>query len=60
MSSSASKHFRRRSPEELVERITEYLSMGGAFSPEMMEHDKVRDLLIDCRDALIARRGAKG
>ncbi len=36
----------------LVARITDYLSIGGLFNPEMMEHDKVRDLLIDCRDSL--------
>ena len=33
-------------------RITEYLFLGGLFNPELMEHDKVRDLLIDCRTAL--------
>lgn len=38
--------------EEITERITEYLSVGGLFNPEMMNHDKVRDILIDCRDAL--------
>lgn len=30
--------------------ITEYLSAGGLFNPEMMEHEKVRDLLIRVRD----------
>jgi len=30
-------------------RITNYLSSGGLFNPEMMEHDKVRDLIIDAR-----------
>lgn len=34
-------------------RITEYLSVGGFFNPEMMEHDKVRDLLIQIRDLFI-------
>lgn len=37
---------------ELVGRITEYLSVGGLFNPELMEHDKVRDLLMDCRSWL--------
>ena len=37
---------------ELSGRITGYLVAGGLFNPELMEHDKVRDLLIDCRDAL--------
>ncbi len=37
---------------DLSERITEYLCAGGLFNPELMEHEKVRDLLMDCRDAL--------
>lgn len=37
---------------ELVSRITNYLISGGLFNPEHMEHVKVRDLLIECRDAL--------
>lgn len=36
----------------LPDRITEYLSNGGLFNPEMADHANVRDLLIDCRDAL--------
>ena len=31
------------------ERITEYLEKGGLFNPELMEHQAVRDLLMDCR-----------
>jgi hypothetical protein len=38
--------------EKLCIRITDYLETGGLFNPGQMEHDKVRDLLIDCRDAL--------
>lgn len=38
--------------EELILRITDYLEAGGLFNPEMMEHDKVRDLLVDCREFL--------
>jgi hypothetical protein len=34
------------------ERITDYLSAGGLFNPELMEHDKVRDLIIDAGDEL--------
>lgn len=41
--------------QELVDRITEYLSSGGLFNPELMEHEKVRDLLIDLRRALATR-----
>ncbi len=33
-------------------RITNYLSSGGLFNPELMEHQKVRDLLIDAREAI--------
>ena len=29
-------------------RIINYLANGGLFNPELMEHDKVRDLLMDC------------
>jgi hypothetical protein len=35
-------------------RITNYLASGGLWNPESMEHDKVLDLLIDCREALTA------
>ena len=36
----------------LRERINEYLSAGGLFNSEMMEHEKVRDMLIEIRDAI--------
>jgi hypothetical protein len=36
--------------KSLSERIRQYLSVGGYFNPELMDHDKVRDLLIDLRD----------
>ena len=42
--------------ETLIARITDYLAKGGLFNPEYMEHDKVRDLLMECRDALAAER----
>lgn len=32
-----------------INKITEYLEAGGLFNPELMEHDKVRDLLIESR-----------
>jgi hypothetical protein len=34
---------------DIESRIQEYLSLGGLFNPELMEHNKVRDLIIDCR-----------
>ena len=37
---------------ELRERITNYLASGGLFNPEMAIHEKVRDLLIECREEL--------
>jgi hypothetical protein len=37
---------------EMIYRITEYLEVGGLFNPEMMEHDKVRDLIMECREIL--------
>ena len=37
---------------DLTQRITDYLTGGGLFNPEMANHEAVRDLLIECRDAL--------
>ena len=37
----------------LLVRIRSYLGNGGLFNPEYMEHEKVRDLLLDIKDALI-------
>ena len=39
----------------LVGRIREYLSNGGLFNPEAMEHDKVRDLLMDVLEHLTTK-----
>ena len=36
--------------KQILERIESYLINGGLFNPEMMESDKVRDLIIDCRE----------
>jgi len=38
--------------DDLGNRITRYLANGGMFNPELMDHEKVRDLLLDCRTAL--------
>jgi hypothetical protein len=43
---------------DIVERCKEYLSLGGLFNPELMEHEKVRDLVIDCRDEIERLREA--
>lgn len=37
---------------ETLETIRCYLGNGGTFNPELMEHEKVRDLIMDCRDDL--------
>ena len=37
---------------EITDRINNYLGNGGLFNPEMMEHIKVRDLIMDCRDEI--------
>jgi|SRR5579862_4158387 len=38
--------------EQLIALITEYLSTGGLFNPELMDHGQVRNLLIECRTHL--------
>lgn len=38
--------------QSILARIQDYLGNGGLFNPEMMEHDKVRQLIMDCRDEL--------
>jgi len=38
--------------QNLITRITDYLSMGGLFNPELANHLAVRDLLIECREVL--------
>lgn len=40
------------SAASILEAIQSYLGNGGLFNPEMMEHDKVRDLIIACREEL--------
>lgn len=34
---------------DICDRLTEYCLHGGLYNPELMQHEKVRDLLIDCR-----------
>jgi len=36
--------------DQLDERLKNYFGNGGLFNPEMMEHDKVRDLMRDLHD----------
>lgn len=37
-----------------ADEIKNYLSNGGLFNPELMEHDKVRDLILDCQNEILA------
>lgn len=37
---------------QTVDKITQYLTHGGMFNPEAMEHHKVADLLLECRNEL--------
>ena len=41
----------------LCSRIDSYFAHGGLWNPDEMEHEKVRQLLMDCRDALAAQPG---
>lgn len=41
-----------------LERIKSYLLNGGLVNPELMEHEKVRDLLMSCRDEIELLRAA--
>jgi hypothetical protein len=38
--------------KELAAQITHFLAVGGYWNPEVMERDKIRDLLIACREYL--------
>lgn len=40
----------------IYDRLTEYCLHGGLYNPELMQHDKVRELLIDCRDEIARLR----
>lgn len=37
---------------DILQRIEQYLISGGLFNPELMNHDAVRQLLVECRDKL--------
>jgi hypothetical protein len=46
--------------EYITNRITEYLSNGGLFNPEHMNHEEVRNLLIEIRDNIVKERETAG
>lgn len=37
---------------DIVARLRDYLGNGGFFNPELMDHAKVRDMVMDCRDEI--------
>ncbi len=41
------------SKEQLLIKIKSYLSNGGLFNPEFMDHDMVRDLILACREYIL-------
>lgn len=43
---------RKKDKQYFRDRIQNYLENGGLVNPELMEHKKVRDLLIEIRDAI--------
>jgi hypothetical protein len=44
--------FRNKRTRDVPARVTEYLSAGGLFNPELMDHVEVRGILIDARDVI--------
>lgn len=38
--------------DKTINKINNYLQMGGMFNPELIEHHKVSDLLLECRNEL--------
>jgi len=38
--------------QKLINGLNEYLSVGGLYNPELMDHQKIRDLLIEVRNYL--------
>ena len=44
------------SSTKLQDRIKDYLSMGGLFNPELVNHDIVRDLILDARAELLTQK----
>ena len=44
------------SSTKLQDMIKDYLLMGGLFNPELVNHDTVRDLILDARAELDLKR----
>lgn len=45
--------------QDTIDKINNYLQVGGMFNPELMEHHKVSDLLLECRNVLEAQNKRK-
>jgi hypothetical protein len=45
--------------DDLIKRIADYVTGGGLWNPELANHMAVRDLLLECRDALRARAASQ-
>lgn len=39
-------------PNPIIVRIKEYLANGGLFNPELMDHNEVRNLLLDAAEEI--------
>lgn len=37
----------------ILDKLTEYCLHGGLYNPELMEHQKVRNLLIEAREEIL-------
>lgn len=37
----------------IFDKLTEYCLHGGLYNPELMEHEKVRNLLIEAREEIL-------
>lgn len=48
--------YRLHEARDLLKRVQNYLEHGGFFNPELMAHDKVRELVVDLAEALRAER----
>ncbi len=40
----------------VLELVDEYLRHGGLFNPELMNHERVRDMVIRLRDEVVSLR----
>ena len=41
---------------DAIDQCNNYLISGGLFNPELAIHENVRDMIIDCRDQMVAQK----